>query len=100
IHVSCAGARAVLLQVSCAKSGRSLDKRAWALTLFRLGRMMRGAIAAACAAVILGLASPGAFACASVAAARGAAEQQHPALALRSSPRAVVTHVTPRDAVR
>jgi len=50
--------------------------------------------------VILGLASPGAFACASVAAARGAAEQQHPALALRSSPRAVVTHVTPRDAVR
>jgi hypothetical protein len=38
--------------------------------------MMRGAIAAACAAVILGLLSPGAFACAVAAAARGAAEQQ------------------------
>jgi hypothetical protein len=44
--------------------------------------MMRGAIAAACAAVIMGLASPGAFACASVTAARGATEQQHQAFAL------------------
>jgi hypothetical protein len=62
--------------------------------------MMRGAIAAACAAVIMGLASPAAFACASVAAARGAAELQHPALTMRAASRAVVTHVTPRDEVR
>jgi len=47
--------------------------------------MMRGAVAAACAAVLMGLASPGALACASLAAARGAAEQQHAAFAQRAA---------------
>jgi hypothetical protein len=62
--------------------------------------MMRGVIAAACAAVIRGLASPGAFACASVAAARGATEQQHQAFALRAASPAVVTRVQPTSSAR
>ena len=61
---------------------------------------MRGAIAAACAAVIMGLASPGAFACASVAAARGATEQQQQAFALRVASTAVVTSVQPPSSTR
>jgi len=61
---------------------------------------MRVAIAAACAAVIMGLASPGAFACASVAAARGASEQQHQAFALRAVSTAVATSVQPPSSKR
>jgi hypothetical protein len=61
---------------------------------------MRGAIAAACAAVIMGLASPGAFACASVVAARGATEQQHQPYALRAASPAVVTRVAPKTSTR
>jgi hypothetical protein len=55
--------------------------------------MMRGAIAAACAAVIMGLASPGAFACTSIAAARGTSEQQHQAFALLVASPATITSV-------
>jgi hypothetical protein len=62
--------------------------------------MMRGAIAAACAAVIMGLASPGAFACASVAAARSATEQQHQAFALGSVSPVVITRVELPSATR
>jgi hypothetical protein len=61
---------------------------------------MRGAIAAACAAVIMGLASPAAFACASVTAARGATEQQHQAFALCAASAAVVTRVAPPTSSR
>lgn len=53
---------------------------------------MRGAIAAACAAVIMGLASPGAFACAA-ASARSAAEQTPYAFASRSVSVASVARV-------
>ena len=60
---------------------------------------MRGAFAAACAAVLMGLASPGAFACASLAAAaRGAAEQQHSAFAQRAASRSVPARVERRTA--
>ena len=50
---------------------------------------MRGAIAAACAAVLVGLASPGAFACASFAAVRCTVErdsgsQQQGAVSVRA----------------
>ena len=59
---------------------------------------MRGAVAAACAAVLMGLASPGAFACASLAAARGASEQQHAAFACQAASRAVPARVERRSA--
>jgi hypothetical protein len=58
--------------------------------------MMRGAFAAACAAVLMGLASPGAFACASLAAARGAAEQQHSAFAPHAASRSLPARVERR----
>ncbi len=61
---------------------------------------MRGAFAAACAAVLMGLASPGAFACASLAAARGAAEQQHSVFAQRAASRSVPARVERRTAAR
>jgi len=65
---------------------------------------MRGAFAAACAAGLMGLASPGAFACASLAAARGASEQQLAPFAQRSASRAVparaVASLEPVDPAR
>ncbi|HYZ88700.1 MAG TPA: hypothetical protein VE620_05340 [Myxococcales bacterium] len=61
---------------------------------------MRGAIAAACAAVMLGLLSPGAFACAVAVAARGAVEQQHHAFAPRSVSSAAAARVEPPVASR
>jgi len=48
----------------------------------------------------MGLASPGAFACASLAAAHGAAEQQHAAFAQRAASRAVPARVERRIAAR
>jgi len=48
----------------------------------------------------MGLASPGAFAFASVAAARGAAEQQHAAFASRSVSSAATARVDPPAASR
>jgi hypothetical protein len=62
--------------------------------------MMRGAIAAACAAVIMGLASPGAFACASVAAGRAATEQQHQVFALLVASPAPVASVEAQTSTR
>jgi hypothetical protein len=48
----------------------------------------------------MGLASPGAFACASIAAARGASEQHHSAFAQGATSRAVPARVEQRTAAR
>jgi len=70
---------------------------------------MRGAIAAACAAVLVGLASPGAFACASFAAVRCAVErdsgaQQQRAVSVRAGAGQVASSArrqrAPREAGR